>query len=383
MISEQLQNRICDLSGSILALKASKTKGTALLEDVKYCLNQIFSGVVAQVIYTENSDKPFFGLVVMPVIPGKDIIDIFMKNEQYVINKIYVEFDSKLFSELLDLTNDEITALLIREVGHMVSDSTPIQKVKADIDDYLYQRNETIKISDCVHYVELLSYGVRDAIRKTISVFEAEKEDQIDQFDIDCEIDADLKDAMSKIDDHGYNPNSDIDNKLIFLSWVLRLYRDVLTYRIDSIHDLKESMQLTASQLEIKEMNNIIRRLERIDDDSLLTESSFLDNILQVFKDNSKKMKIMGIQRYEDDYYQLQFEVNNLETQDDAILILHQINSRMAVIDDFLTSEEVDKNTYAKWSALYRNFNELRNSVAKNRLYQNKTRLYVNYGMDD
>jgi len=265
----------------------------------------------------------------------------------------------------------------------MVSDASPMQRVKADIDDYLYKENTTIKISDCVHYIELLSFGVRDAIRKTISIFEAEKGSQIDQFDIDCEIDSDLRCAMNKIDNNGYNYNSDIDNKLIFLSWVLRLYCNVLKYRIQSLHTLKKGIELTGSELEKKEMKNIIIRLERIDDDSLLTESSFLDSIAQTFKDNSKKMKIQGIQRYEDDFYQLQFEVNNLETSDDAILILHSINSRMSVLDDFLTSEELDKKSYDKWNALKTKYNELRNSVSKNKVYQNKTRLYVNYGADD
>ena len=383
MISERMQNLIADLRGSLMKLKMNP-RGNANLNDIRDSLNAIFGeDKVKQVIYTDNTDKVFFGLIVMPIIPAKDIIDIFLKNDHYVINQVYVELDSKMFNEMLNLSLDEITALVIREVGHMVADASPIETVKADIDNYLYQKNITIKLSDSIHYAELLSFGVRDAIRKTISIFEAPKGEQIDQFDIDCEIDEDLKSAMKKIDDNGYNFNSEIDNKLIFLSWVLRLYRNVLEYRIAAIHTLKKTIELTPSILEKKECGNIITRLERIDDDSLLTEATFLDDIVQNLKRSAKTMKMQGIQKYEDDYYEIQFQVNNLETQDDAVLLLHQISSRMAVLDDLLSSEEMSKGDYAKWRDLYHRYNQLRSSIAKNKIYQNKTRLNVNYGMDD
>lgn len=382
MISEKLQNQIGDLRGSMMKLKMNPISNSNLA-DVKDCINVIFGDVCRQVIYTVNTDKMFFGIVVMPIIPAKEIINILMNNDRYIVNQLYVEIDSKMFDPMLDLDIDEITSLLLREVGHMCSDSTPIQKVKADIDNYLFRQKQTIKISDSIHYAELLSFGVRDALRKTVSVFEANKDEQIDQFDIDCEIDEDIRCAMNKIDDNGYNYNSEIDNKLIFLSWVLRLYRDVLSNRIAALHTLKKAIELTGSTLEKKEMSNIITRLERIDDDSLLTESTFLDELVQTFKRNAKNMKLMGLKGYEDDYYQLEFEVKNMETQDEALLLLHRINSRMAVLDDFMCTEELDKTNYARWRGLYNKYNELRSSLAKNKIYQNKTRLYVNYGFDD
>lgn len=130
-------------------------------------------------------------------------------------------------------------------------------------------------------------------------------------------------------------------------------------------------------------MNNIIRRLERIDDDSLLTEANMLTSITNFFKDNAKKMKISGLKQYEDDYYQFKFEANNMETQDEAILLMHRINSRMSVIDDYLSTEEISKEDRNRWQTLYNNFNKLRAEIANSRIYQNKTRIYVNYGVDD
>lgn len=382
MLSEQLMNKIAELRACVIALKDHGTKASELV-DMNNAINAIFNDCCRQVILTKNTDKIFFGVVVMPIIPAKEILSILMKSDKYIINQIYVELDSKLFSPMLDLTPDEITAIILHEVGMMVSDASPIEKVKADIDNYLYKKNEVIKLSDSVHYMELLSFGVRDSIRKTVSVFERAKGDWTTEYDVDCEIDKDLDSAMVKINNNGYNYNGPIDNKFIFLSWVLRLYRKILTYRIPAIHTLKKGILLTASYLERKEMNNIIRRLERIDDDSLLTEANMLTSITNFFKDNAKKMKISGLKQYEDDYYQFKFEANNMETQDEAILLMHRINSRMSVIDDYLSTEEISKEDRNRWQTLYNNFNKLRGEIANSRIYQNKTRIYVNYGVDD
>lgn len=382
MLSEQLMNKIAELRACVIALKDHGTKASELV-DMNNAINAIFNDCCRQVILTKNTDKIFFGVVVMPIIPAKEILSILMKSDKYIINQIYVELDSKLFNPMLDLTPDEITAIILHEVGMMVSDASPIEKVKADIDNYLYKKNEVIKLSDSVHYMELLSFGVRDSIRKTVSVFERAKGEWATDYDVDCEIDKDLDSAMVKINNNGYNYNGPIDNKFIFLSWVLRLYRKILTYRIPAIHTLKKGILLTASYLERKEMNNIIRRLERIDDDSLLTEANMLTSITNFFKDNAKKMKISGLKQYEDDYYQFKFEANNMETQDEAILLMHRINSRMSVIDDYLSTEEINKEDRTRWQTLYNNFNKLRAEIANSRIYQNKTRIYVNYGVDD
>ena len=206
--------------------------------------------------------------------------------------------------------------------------------------------------------------------------------DPTDQFDRDMEINIDIKAAMDKIRKSGINPNSEIDNKIIFLGWVLRLYKDVLSNRIPAIHYLNTMIKLTPSQIEAREFKTIIERLKRIDDDSLIREGVF-DSLVDSISKMRFDMKRNGIKKYENDYYEIQFECNNLETQEDAMLMLHRINSRMAVLEDYLTSEELTKADYARWSGLYRKYAELRAELSKNKIYQNKTRVYVNYGMDD
>ena len=130
------------------------------------------------------------------------------------------------------------------------------------------------------------------------------------------------------------------------------------------------------------ELNFLFRRRDRIDDDAVLHES-FIDNIADMIKKELHNMKIRGISDYEDDLYQFQFEANNLETQEEAMLLIHQINSRMSVIADFLSTEELTKQERTKWTKLMAEYNKLRSTISKLKIYQNKTRLYVNYGADD
>lgn len=381
MITEKMRNDITELQACINALILRQDSYT--LNELKNAINTLFrTDGCKQVIYTQNTDKMFFGVCLMPVIPAKNIIGIIQNDDKYIVQEYYLELDSKLFDALLGLVPEEICAIIIREISHMITDATPMEKVKNDIDNYLLKQGETIKLTDSIHYIEILSYGIRDALRKVTSIFEVEEIDIIDQFDKDCGLEDLLNSAMSKISSNSYNYNKDIDNKIIFLSWVLRLYKDVLHNRIAAMASLSRGIQMTGSQLEKKEMSNIIRRLERIDDDVLLTEG-VLDDILGYFRTNAKRMRANGIRDYEDDYYEIEFQVNNMETPDDATLLLHKINSRMAVIDDYLTSEELDRSTYTHWAELRSKYNELRGRIAKNKMYANKTRLYVNYGYND
>jgi hypothetical protein len=389
LANEKLFNQIADLRVLLSEIKMGKAS-TDLLNDIKVQLNIIFGeDKCKQVYYTNNTDKLFFGVCVMPVLPSNDVINIFLNDDRYIINNYYLELDSKLFEPYLDLSIDEITAIIMHEIGTMVTDSTPIEIIKKEIDKYLVAEAETIKLSDSINYVELLSYGIRDAIRKTISIFEVEEDNIITQLDKDLGIEVDVATGMKKIINMGDNPNSDINNKLIFLSWILRLYKNIKKYRIQAIHSLKRGIELSSSKLEQKEMENIIYRLQRIDDESLIKEGSYLlregvlDDVYNNLKKGTKKMKSEGISRYDDEYYEFEFRLNNIETSDDALLMIHQINSRMAVIRDLLDTEEIDKSTRARWEELYQRYDKLRGKISQSKIYANKTRLYVNYGVDD
>ena len=166
--------------------------------------------------------------------------------------------------------------------------------------------------------------------------------------------------------------NKDCDTSdIIVMSWVIRLYSAVKLRRIVAIKTIKKCLALTASQLEKREMNNLIRCLERIDDSSLLEG---------FFSDTYSKIKHKNVKSYEDDYFEYAMRVKNVNREDDALSLLHSINVRMNIIDDYLSSEKLSENDQKRWNALYLKFDKLREVLSNKNLYgTDYSRIYITY----
>lgn len=351
----------------------------SLLVQLKNELNSFFrDSKCKEVIYTNNTDKMFFGMAVMPIMKADDVYDILQSHEPYRITEYYLELDSKLFKPTLNMSARELVAIILHEVGHMVKDNAPMDEVRKNIDLYLMQNKDTITMTDSIHYKEILLFGIKDALRKVTSIFETDESEFIaDEFVVGCGYGAELESALNKIVNNSYNINKDVDNKIIVLSWTLRLYKDVKLRRISAIRSMRRGKELTPSKLEKKEMDNVIRRLERIDDDALI--ESVYDDISAKYTAAVKQMKYKGIRGFEDDLYEYSLRSQNLETEADALLLLNQINTRMSIIDDYITSEDLSEAERKRWFNLYDKYVKLRDDMAKKSIYQNRTRLYINY----
>ena len=377
METRKLSYDFSEFEKILFNIKANPTPN--LLVRLKNELNDFFrDSKCKEVIYTNNSDKLFFGMAVIPMINGNDIYDIIQDDRPYRVNEYYLELDSKLFGEMLNLNSKELTAVLLHEVGHMVNDSSPMEKVRTELDTYLASNKESIVMSKSIHYKEILTYGIKDALRKLTSVFECNDDEIIaDEFVYRCGYGEHLESAFRKICRNGYNINKDVDNKIIVLSWTLRLYKDIRIRRIAAIKTLNKGKSLTPSKLEKKEMDNVIRRLERIDDDALL--ESAIAEIQDKYYTAIRQLKYKGIRGLEDDLYEYNLRIKNLETEADALLILRQVNSKISIIDDYIATENLDDHEKKRWSNLINKYEMVREELSKKALYQNKTRIYINY----
>ena len=290
------------------------------MRELKNELNMFFRDAKCkEVIYTNNTDKLFFGMCVMPDIPADAVYDIIQSDEPYRINSYYLELDSKLFSPVLDLSAKELTAVLLHEVGHIVNDTSPVDTVRKNVDVYLSKSDASIAITDSIHYKEILNYGIKDAIRKVTSLFEKNNDELIaDEFVVACGYGEHLESAFEKLLKNSFNINKDVDNKIVVLSWVLRLYTNV---------------------------------------------------------------KLQRIRSYEDDLYEYTVRVKNVTSEDDALVILHQINARMNVIDDYISTEDSLSETDKKrWYSMYDRYNKLREVLSNKTVYKDDyKRIYVTY----
>lgn len=357
----ELDEVLGDLKADLIQLKVNPDNAK-VLSSILTDLNNLFSDVTCKdIIFTDNTDKMFFGINVMPIFSTpQQIVDIVMNDQNFKINLYKVELDSKLFSSALMLNIDEIMSLLIHEIAVLTLNDAPARRARYFIDTYLTENDETIKISDYISYIELLGFGIKMAMHKTISIFSDNKENSCAMDDA-LELTPFITSAMGKLENKGYLWDKNVNSGFIIIEWVLRLYKDILKYRIPALHTLKKALDYTGSVYDRREIENVIMRLNRIDDESLIHEStspkkSLLEAVLKESDDPT---------RFEDDFNMMRAEALASKTKEDLVDILHKSNIGMARIDNYLESKQVDKTTGKKLSKVYNNFNKVRKTLVK------------------
>lgn len=371
---------IGEINLSVINLKA-KPGNKVELNKIKDCLNKIFpDSKCVDVMHTVNTDKMFFGIVTLPILSPNEILNIMTSDEDSKITTYKVELDSKLFCNTIDLSVDEITALIVHEVARLVNDYYPINNARYLIDKTVLDYGITLKMSEYVPYIEIISYGIKEAARRSVSIFE---NNYLVPYYLDetYELTDSLRRAITKLENKGNLWDTEVDNKSIIIKWVVRLYTDILKYRIMSLHTLEKGIELTGSVLVVNEMKNMVKKLHRIDDYSLMQEAS---SIIDFFNDSKKanlsaldRFKANGIKNYYDDFYEIQFEINNMDNdRGTAVALLHKINSRMSVIDDYISTEpELNLQTKKRLADLYCKYDELRGNIASQKLKSPQTLL--------
>ena len=370
---------IGEINLSVINLKA-KPGNKIELNKIKDCLNKIFpDSKCVDVMYTVNTDKMFFGIVTLPILSPNEILNIMTSDEDSKIATYKVELDSKLFCDTIDLSVDEITALIVHEVARLVNDYYPINNARYLIDKTVLDYGITLKMSEYVPYIEIIGYGIKEAARRSVSIFE---NNYLVPYYLDetYELTDSLRRAITKLENKGNLWDTEVDNKSIIIKWVVRLYTDILKYRIMSLHTLEKGIELTGSVLIVNEMKNIVKKLHRIDDYSLMQEASNIINFFNSTKNATlnalDRFKANGIKNYYDDYYEIKFEYNNMDNdRGTAVALLHKINSRMSVIDDYISTERVDTQTKKRLTELYYKYDELRKNIAATKLRSPQTLL--------
>lgn len=350
-----------------------QSKSASDLMDIRKELNKFFKdSKCIDIIYTKNTDKLFFGMRVYPRIEN-DVVEkiVFEDDEKVRFNNYIVELDSKLFDPFLDLSFKEMTALLLHEVGHVVNDATPVEEIRNSLASYLSKRRESLIISDTVQYKQILIFGMKQAVNKMTSIFyRTDKEIIADEFVIRCGYGMELENAYNRIVKFSGEINRNVSDKFSVLAWSLSLYKNVKLRRIGAIHTLNKCKVSTASKLEKQEIDNMIRRLNQIDDSILLKESTVFKKTNEYYS----KMKYKGMRTLEDEYFEYALMAKNIDEQDEALRVIRQINTRISIIDDFIAtdSENMTEKEAERWDNLMKKYMDLRDQLAKKNTYVDK-----------
>ena len=356
---------ICD------RLIESSGKCQKSIRDLKKELNRFFKDCDCKdLIVTQNTDKLFFGAMVVPTIRGEAVTDILFNDNPIRIVEYSIELDSKLFDPILNINSRELVAIILHEVGHVVNTSEPIEDIRHILDEYCAKNHEELKVVDSIHYKELLAYGMKEYVAKRDSLF-AMRDDEIlaDEFVHSFGFGPDLENIMDRIASQGFKINNAEIPPYVTLIWTLQIYKNVKMRRIGALKTLSRAKSIIASKLEKMEIEGAIRRLNRMDD--MLGESvvDLYQGKLQAIKARSLKKTM---KQFVDDFYEINMRARNLEEEDDALYLMRQINTRISIIDECL-HEPLSDSDRKYWDRLLDKYKKLREKISNTHVYKNKS----------
>lgn len=369
----------------VAAISDIKNKGNATPDElriIKNELNKFFNdSSCKEVLYTNNIDNMFFGIKIVPMIDADDIYDYLIDSEPQRIDKYIIEIDSKLFNPVMDLTVGSLMAVILTEVFNVIGDATPIEKARNVLNTYLAANNEHIKVTQYIHYKEILAYGLKDYISKCNSIFYTSDISDIyaNEFAASYLFAEDLAQAYKKIsfDNIKMYENCEI-SKFVTFSWTLSLYKNIRIRRVGAINTLARAKVLTGSRLEKMEMDNVIKRIKRIDNDVII--ESVIDKVHAKLKEKMRKSRLNTLKTIDATFYELNMQIRNVEDEDDALYLMRQINNNLAIIDEYRNSKDCDEYEVKKWNEVMDKFIELRERLSQTTVYKNKSySLFVTY----
>lgn len=348
------------------------------LDDIKECLNNIFKdNSCTDVLFTNNIDKPFFGIHINPLMSSTDAITIIATDEKVKLCKYQIEFDSKLFS--LDLSVEEIIAYTLFEISSMMDSYKSIDDVRALFDLYLLSNDDILNLRDSVNYSQLIIYALKDTLYKVSSLLFKESDEELsDNLIISADLLDSLISARNKILSSSFGSSDTLRSpKTIILQWMFTMYKD-LTHNSGIVRDtLTDAKEFTGSKLEIKEINRTITAIDQIDS-TIVFESvnkffekkaMFSLNEISIFK----SLKNNGLRSIEDALWEYKLLIKNCETEEDAMYILHGISTRLSILKDYIyNTPDLSESERRHWEAVISEYYSLREQLAKKRIVNKK-----------
>lgn len=350
------------------------------LNRLKNELNRFFKGQKCrEVLYTRNTDKVFFGMSVSPIMTDNDVVVILNSDDNYMINEYYLELDSKLFGPELGLTNEELLAVLLHEVGHMVNTNEPAENARDVLNLYLAKTKSELDIAESLNQRAILSFGLRDVMRKTISIFEKDQAEEItaDEFVYKCGYGEQLESALLKIVKNKNSIINDRDDKLAMFKWSIALYKNIRLQRIPALRLIKKGKQITPSQLQQRDLERLERNLKGIDINTI--SEADMSGLKKLYIDRINRLKYKGVKGLKEDYYELALRAKNVDLSDEALIILRRINTNISIIQDYLDSENLDDKTRNEVFEILELYYELRTKLTKKDLFREKQLFNIVY----
>lgn len=327
--------------------------------------------VCREVIYTNNTDKLFFGMAVYPHVNDMSYI---VRNSternplkfvEAIKTQYTIEIDSKLCDKVLGFTGRHLTAILLHEIGHIVLAQKESLYQFIDLINHYCAKNHTTLKHDIITYNigNMFKYPYYDMLRKTRSFFGVSIEEiDADTFASACGYHSYLMDAYRRISKNGFNINKNVKNKLYVLDWVMKTYSEMGVLRMDVIRKLKKSGDITGSVTEKQIVSGICTILDSPDDNSIQEDAEYLMSEGYSFLDKVRRNGLKGIKN---DLYELRIRVKSSSDEEECLYLLRMINSRIGILDDYIAAhiEDSSDKELEEWVDTLHEYEDLRETL--------------------
>ena len=357
---------------------------------LKNALNRLIPGLHCfEVKYTKNFDKPFFGVYVVPGgINSDDLVKMTLKGycdldgefQQFPFSQYSLELDGKFLRDIAPkLTSEETWAIIYNEILNMCSAKT-VNAFRIFLDNYVALNGVHICPDTASSYPSIFDMMMKITMRNMTSLFakteffvDADMNDDITQNFLS----GSLRSAIEKLVALGVK-GDEIDTTGVLMSWYFNNYERFDNNRYTE-YMFRDSMDLEPSSLVRNMYLNALKQITRI------SEADYKYYAVAVNESGKKKgllyqMKRNGLKSIEEDLFEYNMRLRNVETQDDAILLMRQINSRMSILEDYLREEDMDEKDRERWEDCYKKYLQLRTDLSKKTVYNKKMYgLFVDY----
>lgn len=355
-----------------------------------------------QIRFTSNTDKPFFGVWVKPTGMCPNALSSKMFNglilpeegelqfdfEPFKFSSYTLELDGQLFRKF-GLNIHEIWALLLGDIIQMNS-TTPVEKFRNMIDAYISLHNlhldskylkETTEVFSMVTYITL--HNITSIFSRYDFEAVGESPDLVSAYGLQSH----YQDAVAKIIECGAKAG-EVDTTGVLLSWYMSNYCGLAGSRWIEIM-FRDALSTEASFTVKNMIMNCLNRgfnvkQSRLSDSDQLFYTKYIAESARPKRRNKGlifQMKRNGLKSIEEDLFEYNMRLRNVETQDEAILLMRQINSRMSILEDYLRDDDtmVDEER-KRWEECYRGYVSLRDALSKKTVYNRKMYgLFVDY----
>lgn len=360
------------------------------INDAISILNAIFpENKCVSFMYTNNTDRPFFGIKVFPVITPTDAITILATDEKVKFKDYKIEIDSRVFEDL-NMETVEIIAYLLYEISSTVNSFTAIDKVRASIDGYMVTNDDVLCLRNSIIYAQLMIFAIKDTLSKVSSIIYNQPEMFLANNIIQAlGFDNVILSVHDKITGKLLSTGNDIAfPKSYILTWMFNMYKDMRLNSDIMVDTLKNAKLCTGSKLEKDEIDATIKAINRIDVTVPVNpEVNLQESLTQVITKNNihslnelslfKNLRMSGLKSIENDYYEYAMMIKNCDTEEDAMYIMRGINTRLNILEDYLNNTpDLSKSEVERWSNLSRDLRQLRYQLMKNKIWKRS-----NYGL--